>query len=70
MLFLGGEKNDATPLLWVFLRKEVNVLIYVEHESVRLPADPSIAGPVGLFRGRWCHRCRWCRRCRRCWRWL
>ena len=61
-----------TPLLWVFLREEVDVPIYVEHESVRLPADLSIAGPVGLFRCRRCRRCRrwlWrlvCRRCRMC----
>ena len=65
-----GEKNDAMwhvpSLLWVFLRKEVNVLINVQHESVRLPADPSIAGPVGLFRGRRCRRCQRCRSCRRC----
>ena len=38
----------SPPFSGGFLR-EVDVLIYLEHELVRLPADPSVAGHVGLL---------------------
>ena len=36
----------SPPFFGGFLREEVVVLLYLEHESIRLPADPSVVGPV------------------------